>query len=82
MDCDQFKCIGRWRVEIISVDPSVWIVISLNASWRKHVRPYILSPEEHLIQILYRGSVTGNLQMFSDIEDSSVYYEICLGSTV
>jgi hypothetical protein len=33
-------------------------------------------------QILYRGSVTGNLQMFSDIEDSSVYYEICLGSTV
>jgi len=25
--------------EIMSVDPSVWIVISLNASWRKYIRP-------------------------------------------
>ena len=37
------------------------------------VLPYILSQEEHLIQILYRGSLTGNLYMFSDIEDSKKY---------
>ena len=64
MDCDQFKCIGGWgrgdhvcRSIRIDCDKFKCIMTKTCPS----VLPYILSPEEHLTQILHRGSVTGNL---------------------
>jgi len=63
MDCDQFKCIGGGRVGVggdhvrMDCDKFKYTMAKTYPS----VLPYILSPEEHLVQILYRGSVTGNL---------------------
>lgn len=64
MDCEQFKCIGGWgrgdRVRR-SIRRDCDKFKCIMAKTCPSVLPYILSPEEHLIQILHRGSVTGNL---------------------